>query len=468
MLKIYNTLTRKKEIFTPLNHKQVRIYVCGVTVYDYCHIGHARVMVVFDIIARWLRASGYSLEYVRNITDIDDKIIAVAQKNNVHYREIADCFTHTMHEDAAALSVLPPDREPRATEYIPQIITMIAALVDKKKAYVAANGDVYYRVKTFPAYGQLSGKNPDELHSGERVEINTAKEDALDFVLWKSAKPNEPAWDSPWGKGRPGWHIECSAMSAALLGETFDIHGGGMDLEFPHHENELAQSCAVIDHFALKTEGIRPIRSHVKYWIHNGFIQIRNEKMSKSLGNFFTIREVLKQYPAEAVRLFLLRTHYRSPINYSDAHLQEAKNALNRLYTVLRMTSPANIEGIDYKNNFYAARFREVMDQDFNTAEAIAVLFELASEINKTRDHTLAGYLKALASLLGLLQQDIESYFQEGQQALDHQAIEKLIAQRNSARAKKDWAQSDAIRDQLLNQGIILEDQKGITTWRKK
>lgn len=468
MLKIYNTLTRQKETFIPLDRKRVRLYVCGITVYDYCHIGHARVMIVFDIIVRWLRENGYPLEYVRNITDIDDKIIAVAQKNNVSYREIAEYFTRAMHEDAAALSVLPPDHEPRATEYIPEIITMITALVDKGKAYVTNKGDVYYRVKTFPAYGQLSGKHPDELRSGERVEINIAKEDPLDFALWKTAKANEPSWDSPWGKGRPGWHIECSAMSAALLGETFDIHGGGMDLEFPHHENELAQSCGVAHHFALKTESIRPIESHVRYWIHNGFIQIRNEKMSKSLGNFFTIREVLKQYPAEAIRLFLLRTHYRRPINYSNAHLQEAKNALDRLYTVLRTTAPIIIESIDYKNNPYAARFRKVMDQDFNTAQAVAVLFELASEINKTRDHKLAGYLKALAGLLGLLQQDIKSYFQEGQQTLNPQAIEKLVAQRNIARANKDWAQSDAIRDQLLSQGIVLEDQKGVTTWRKK
>ncbi|MBN3859767.1 MAG: cysteine--tRNA ligase [Neisseriaceae bacterium] len=471
MLKIYNTITKQKEEFQPINPEAVSMYVCGMTVYDYCHLGHARLMVVFDIISRWIKELGYPLTYVRNITDIDDKIIAVAQKNKIPYQEVTAKFIQAMHEDSDALGILRPDIEPRATEYIPKIIQMIETLINNHKAYVADNGDVYYSVREFPAYGQLSGKNPDDLRAGERVDINEAKQDPLDFALWKAAKPDEPYWPSPWGDGRPGWHIECSTMSASLFGEIFDIHGGGADLQFPHHENELAQNCGVNHHFAIEQTQPKLIQSHVKYWIHNGFIRVDNEKMSKSLGNFFTIREILEQYPAEVVRFFLLRTHYRSPLNYSDAHLTDAKNALTRLYTTLKNTSPSqDLQDISYEDNNYTERFFTAMNEDFNTTEAVAVLFELSSEINKTQDRELASYLKFLGNKLGILTQEPIHFLQgdEDSSSLSSEEIEHLIAQRKTARETKNWAESDRIRDLLLENDIILEDSAQGTTWRKK
>ena len=468
MLSLYNTLTRSKQEFTPINPQQVRMYVCGMTVYDYCHLGHARVMIVFDLVARWLRELGYQLDYVRNITDIDDKIIARANERGISITELTDYYIQAMHEDAAALGVLPPDHEPRATQYIPQMIAMIEDIIANNKAYMADNGDVFYAVREYPQYGQLSGKSLDDLRAGERVDVDGHKRDPLDFVLWKSAKPHEPAWDSPWGRGRPGWHIECSAMSKALLGKNFDIHGGGADLQFPHHENEIAQSCGAEkkgcceehNHFA----------SHVKYWLHNGFIRVDNEKMSKSLGNFFTIREVLQKYDAEVVRFFILRAHYRSPLNYSDAHLNDAKGALTRLYTALKNTSAAEV-AIYADLNDYTRRFYAAMNDDFATVEAVAVLFELANEINKTHDAELAGCLKELAGLLGLLQRDPAAFLQgevgETVQGLDNATIEALIASRQQARAERNWAESDRIRDELTAAGIVLEDGASGTSWRR-
>ncbi|MDF7676850.1 cysteine--tRNA ligase [Neisseriaceae bacterium ESL0693] len=470
MLSLYNTLTRKKEPFIPLNPEKTGLYVCGMTVYDYCHLGHARVMVVFDMVSRWLRELGYKLEYVRNITDIDDKIIARANEKNISIQELTQYFIQAMHDDAAALGVLPPDHEPRATDYIDQMITMISDIIAHGKGYAAANGDVYYAVREFPAYGQLSGKSLDDLRAGERVEVDSYKRDPLDFVLWKAAKPQEPAWDSPWGKGRPGWHIECSAMSRALLGPTFDIHGGGADLQFPHHENEIAQSCGAEGHGLSCDQAEELLESHVKYWLHNGFIRVDNEKMSKSLGNFFTIREVLQQYDAEVVRFFILRAHYRSPLNYSDVHLNDAKNALNRLYTALRDTPAANIT-IKAELNDYTRRFYQAMNDDFGTVEAVAVLFELANEVNKTHDPLLAGCLKGLAGLLGLLQRVPETFLKgtvSDTQGLSTEAIEAMIEQRQQARQAKNWPESDRIRDELLAAGIILEDSAQGTQWRRE
>lgn len=468
MLSLYNTLTKTKQEFTPIDPSHVRMYVCGMTVYDYCHLGHARVMVVFDLVARWLRELGYSLEYVRNITDIDDKIIARANERKISIHELTDFFIQAMHEDAAALGVLPPDHEPRATHYIPQMITMIEEIIANGKAYVADNGDVYYSVREFPAYGQLSGKSLDDLRAGERVEVDNHKRDPLDFVLWKSAKPDEPAWDSPWGRGRPGWHIECSAMSRALLGNPFDIHGGGADLQFPHHENEIAQSCGAEKNTCCEQKN--HFASHVKYWLHNGFIRVDNEKMSKSLGNFFTIREVLQKYDAEVVRFFILRAHYRSPLNYSDAHLDDAKGALTRLYTALKNTAPAEVT-INAELNDYTRRFYTVMNDDFGTAEAVAVLFELANEVNKTHDSQLAGCLKGLAGLMGLLQREPAEFLQAGAgengSSLTNETIEALIAARQQARADKNWAESDRIRDELAAAGVVLEDSASGTSWRR-
>ena len=468
MLSLYNTLTKTKQEFTPINPPQVRMYVCGMTVYDYCHLGHARVMVVFDLIARWLRELGYSLEYVRNITDIDDKIIARANERKISITELTDYFIHAMHEDAAALGVLPPDHEPRATHYIAQMIAMIEEIIANDKAYVAANGDVYYSVREFPSYGQLSGKSLDDLRAGERVEVDNHKKDPLDFVLWKAAKPEEPAWDSPWGRGRPGWHIECSAMSKALLGNHFDIHGGGADLQFPHHENEIAQSCGAEKNSCCEADN--HFVSHVNYWLHNGFIRVDNEKMSKSLGNFFTIREVLQKYDAEVVRFFILRAHYRSPLNYSDAHLDDAKGALTRLYTALKNTPPVHVV-VESQLNDYTRRFYEVMNDDFGTAEAVAVLFELANEVNKTHDAYLAGCLKGLAGLMGLLQRAPAAFLQgsteEQNNGLSNEAIDALIVQRQQARAEKNWAESDRIRDELAAAGIVLEDGANGTSWRR-
>ena len=472
MTTIYNTLTRQKEPFSPIDPKNVRMYVCGMTVYDYCHLGHARVMVVFDMIARWLRECGYPLTYVRNITDIDDKIIARAAENGETIGELTARFIQAMHEDADALGVLRPDIEPKATENIPQMIAMIETLIQNGKAYPAANGDVYYAVREFAAYGQLSGKSLDDLRAGERVEVDGFKRDPLDFVLWKAAKAGEPAWESPWGNGRPGWHIECSAMSENLFGDTFDIHGGGADLQFPHHENEIAQSVGATGHTCghdhAQTHHGQSIASHVKYWLHNGFIRVDGEKMSKSLGNFFTIREVLKQYDPEVVRFFILRAHYRSPLNYSDAHLDDAKGALTRLYTTLKNT-PAVAFELSENANDYTRRFYAAMNDDFGTVEAVAVLFELAGEVNKTNDAHLAGCLKALGGIIGLLQRDPIEFLQGGavSDGLSNEEIEDLIARRKQARADKNWAESDRIRDLLNEHKIILEDNAGGTTWRR-
>lgn len=472
MTTIYNTLTRQKEPFAPIDPENVRMYVCGMTVYDYCHLGHARVMVVFDMIARWLRECGYPLTYVRNITDIDDKIIARAAENGETIGELTARFIQAMHEDADALGVLRPDIEPKATENIPQMIAMIETLIQNGKAYPAANGDVYYAVREFSAYGQLSGKSLDDLRAGERVEVDGFKRDPLDFVLWKAAKAGEPAWESPWGNGRPGWHIECSAMSENLFGDTFDIHGGGADLQFPHHENEIAQSVGASGHTCghdhAQTHHGQSIASHVKYWLHNGFIRVDGEKMSKSLGNFFIIREVLKQYDPEVVRFFILRAHYRSPLNYSDAHLDDAKGALTRLYTTLKNT-PAAAFDLSENANDYTRRFYAAMNDDFGTVEAVAVLFELAGEVNKTNDAQLAGCLKALGGIIGLLQRDPTEFLQGGaaSDGLSNEEIEDLIARRKQARADKNWAESDRIRDLLNEHKIILEDNAGGTTWRR-
>ena len=468
-LTVYNTLTRQKETFVPLNPENVRMYVCGMTVYDYCHLGHARVMVVFDMIARWLRQSGYPLTYVRNITDIDDKIIARAAENGETIGELTTRFIAAMHEDADALGVIRPDVEPKATEHVAQMIAMIERLIANGKAYAAENGDVYYAVREFPAYGQLSGKSLDDLRAGERVEVDSFKRDPLDFVLWKAAKPNEADfWPSPWGNGRPGWHIECSAMGEQLFGDTFDIHGGGADLQFPHHENEIAQSCGAQGHCHTHEVNGKLIDSHVKYWLHNGFIRVDNEKMSKSLGNFFTIREVLQKYDAEVVRFFILRAHYRSPLNYSDAHLDDAKGALTRLYTALKNTPPAAFD-LSKDANDYTRRFFAAMNDDFGTVEAVAVLFELALEINKTGDAHLAGCLKTLAGIIGLLQREPAEFLQGGaaSDGLSNAAIDALIEQRKQARADKNWAESDRIRDVLNAENIILEDGAGGTTWRR-
>lgn len=460
MLKIYNSIARTKQNFVPLEPGKVGLYVCGMTVYDYCHLGHARVLVVFDTVVRWFRASGYVVTYVRNITDIDDKIIKRALENNESITDLTDRFIQAMNEDSDALGVIKPSNQPRATGYVEQMIRMIQTLVDKDLAYPAQNGDVYYSVYKFPDYGKLSGKSLDDLRAGERVEIDSNKNDPLDFVLWKAAKPNEPAWDSPWGKGRPGWHIECSAMSEQLLGIHFDIHGGGQDLQFPHHENEIAQSEGAHDH------------PFVNYWMHNGFVRVDNEKMSKSLGNFFTVREILKYYQAEVVRFFILRAQYRSPLNYSDQHLKDAKQALDRLYTALKDT-PSNVgEGQVDWNHVHAQKFKVAMDDDFNTPEAVAVLFELASDINKTGSIENANLLKVLGGFLGLLQQNPQEYLQgkvaiHESQGLGEKEIEQWIQQRIVARTEKRYADADTIRKHLLSQGIILEDSAQGTTWRR-
>lgn len=454
MLKIYNSLGREKQVFVPITPGRVRLYVCGVTVYDYCHIGHGRVMIVFDIIARWLEASGYSVEYVRNITDIDDKIIRRAAKNGEPIGVLTDRFAAAMREDAAALNVRPPAHEPRATDFIAEMIAMITQLITRGLAYPAANGDVYYAVHKFAGYGKLSGKSLEELRAGERVEVDVHKRDPLDFVLWKAAKPGEPFWPSPWGKGRPGWHIECSAMSEHYFSHHFDIHGGGQDLQFPHHENEIAQS-----------EGAHGC-AMANYWIHNGFVRVDNEKMSKSLGNFFTIREVLTQYDAETLRFFILRAHYRSPLNHSDPQLDDARQALNRLYTALRNVPAADIV-VDWSEP-YAARFKTAMDDDFNTPEAVAVLFELANEANKQKSARISGLLKSLGAVLGLLQNDPAGHLQAlTKQIYSAEQIDQLIAERAAARRAKDFAQSDRIRQQLLDAGIVLEDGGSGTTWRR-
>jgi cysteinyl-tRNA synthetase len=454
MLKIYNTLSRKSAEFVPLRPGEARMYVCGMTVYDYCHLGHARVLVVFDMVRRWLRASGYRVFYVRNITDIDDKIIRRAQENGEPIEALTARFIEAMNEDAAALGVEPPDREPRATQYVAQMIDMIARLEQNGLAYRAADGDVNFAVRRFPHYGRLSGKSLDTLRAGERVEVGAAKQDPLDFVLWKHAKPDEPAWPSPWGAGRPGWHIECSAMSCALLGTHFDIHGGGQDLQFPHHENEIAQS-----------EGANGA-PFVNVWMHNGFVRVDEEKMSKSLGNFFTVRDILERFDPEVVRFFILRAHYRSPLNYSDAHMEDAKGALTRLYTALKDT-PAEVVAVDWSAPT-ARRFKAAMDDDFGTPEAIAVLFELANEINRGQA-ALAPVLRALGAILGLLQRDPRAFLQgeAGAAGLAAEAIDALIAQRAAARKARDFARADAIRGELEAAGVVLEDTPSGTSWRR-
>ena len=480
MLRLYNTLTRSKEDFVPLEPGRVRMYVCGMTVYDWCHIGHARVMVVFDIVQRWLRASGYALTYVRNITDIDDKIIRRAVENGETLSELTERFIRAMHEDADALGVQRPDHEPRATQYVPQMLGLIDLLEKNGLAYRAADGDVNFAVRRFDRYGRLSGKSLDDLRAGERVTVDDAKQDPLDFVLWKAAKADEPdeaKWSGPFGAGRPGWHIECSAMATSLLGRTIDIHGGGADLQFPHHENEIAQS-----------EGALGCQ-FVRYWMHNGFVRVDDEKMSKSLGNFFTIREVLKQFDAEVVRLFILRAHYRSPLNYSDSHLDDARHALLRLYGALEAASrtgdaPGNADAVDAIDwsAAEAARFRDAMDDDFNTPVALAVLFDLAADVHRAATSpdgagvaAPARLLRGLAGLLGLLDQDPAEARRSGlrgtesseTESLDDAAIAAAIAARSAAKKAKDWAEADRIRDTLASQGIVLEDGAGGTTWRR-
>ena len=463
MLKIYNTLARDKQDFIPITPNTVRMYVCGMTVYDYCHLGHARVMVVFDMVYRWLKASGYDVTYVRNITDIDDKIIKRAAQNKESIHALTQRFIDAMHEDADALGVQRPDHEPRATQYVPQMLDMIAKLEANGLAYRAADGDVNYAVRKFEGYGKLSGKSLEDLRAGERVEVAENKHDPLDFVLWKHAKPDEAAevqWDSKWGKGRPGWHIECSTMGAELLGKHFDIHGGGADLQFPHHENEIAQS-----------EGAHQC-GFVNYWMHNGFVNVDKEKMSKSLGNFFTIREVLKKYDAEVVRFFILRAHYRSPLNYSDAHLDDAKGALTRLYTALKATplrSPTVGTALIDWSTPHAARFKAAMDDDFNTPEAVAALFDLANEVNRSQSAAAAAQMKILAGTLGLLQRDPSEFLQGGASdgVLDDVGINTQIQARIAAKQTKNFAEADRIRKELLGAGIVLEDSASGTTWRR-
>jgi cysteinyl-tRNA synthetase len=477
-LKIYNTLTRKKEEFQPRVAGKVGMYVCGMTVYDYCHIGHARVMVVFDTVARYFRHKGYELTYVRNITDIDDKIINRANENGEAFTALTQRFIDAMHEDERALSVLPPDIEPKATQSIPAIIAMIETLIDKGLAYVGGNGDVFYSVSKFKTYGKLSGKNLADLQAGERVDVDLAKQDPFDFVLWKMAKADEPSWASPWGQGRPGWHIECSAMSTCCLGNHFDIHGGGMDLQFPHHENEIAQSEGATD------------ETFVNVWMHNGFVRVDNEKMSKSLGNFFTVREVLKQYQPEVVRFFILQSHYRSPLNYSDEQLFDAKGGLNRLYTALR-----DVEVLDVSiENDYKIRFEKAMEDDFNTPVAISVLFDLARELNKMKEgnlektNQLATSLKVLGGLIGILQDSPEEFLKRPRLVNISSSlhvtstmsaslevnrgapwIQQQIQNRLDAKKSKNWSLADEIRNELKQQGVILEDKPdGTTSWRRE
>ena len=465
-LSIYNTLTRDLVPFKPLEAGRVRMYVCGMTVYDLCHLGHARVMVAFDVVQRWLRTSGFDVTYVRNITDIDDKIIARALQNKESIRALTDRMIAEMHADADALGIERPTAEPRAMDHVPQMLDLIGHLKDRGLAYQSGNGDVNYAVRHFPSYGVLSGKSLDELRAGERVAVDGGKEDPLDFVLWKSAKPQEPEeakWDSVFGQGRPGWHIECSAMSCALLGEQFDIHGGGADLQFPHHENEIAQ-----------TEGVTG-KPMAQVWMHNGFVRVDNEKMSKSLGNFFTIREVLKAFDPETVRFFIIRAHYRSALNYSDAHLRDAKGALKRLYTALASVPAASLAGtaldnpIDWDSNDYTRAFKAAMDEDFGTPGAVAVLFDLAAQVNKTGDVTLALLLRRLGGTLGLLQSEPQQFLQGGTEDVVEGApnVEALIAQRAEAKAAKDFATADQIRKDLLAAGIVLKDSPTGTSWER-
>lgn len=466
MLKIYNTLTQKKETFKPIHDKKVRMYVCGMTVYDFCHIGHARVLVAFDVMLRYLSMQAYQIDYVRNITDIDDKIIKRAKENNESLSDLTQRMIVAMHDDFAQLNILAPTHEPRATDAIPQMLDLIQILLDKSYAYRAKNGDICYSVEKFKTYGELAHQNLEKLRSGTRVAVDPTKKDPLDFVLWKQAKSGEPSWESPWGKGRPGWHIECSAMSMAALGEHFDIHGGGLDLVFPHHQNEIAQSEGATD------------KKFVNTWIHVGFVQTNRQKMSKSLGNFFTVRDVLKQFPGEVIRYFLVSSHYRSPIQYSQKNLQTAQAALQRLYTSLRglvHQAPHTFKFERYVGD-YLDKFQTAMDDDFNTPEALAVLFDLAREINRVRDNDLkqaqrhAECLQYLASILGILQNDPEQFLkldlqQDGNIA---EKIKHLITARNEARASKNWQEADRIRNELLKLGVVLEDTSTGTEWRRK
>jgi len=456
-LHVYNTLSKAKEAFKPLEDNQVRMYVCGMTVYDFCHIGHARVMVAFDVVSRWLRFRGYDLTYVRNITDIDDKIIRRANENGESFQQLTERMIAAMHEDEARLNVMRPDQEPRASEHVEGMHSMIQTLIDKGYAYAPGNGDVYYRVGKFAGYGKLSRKRIEDLKIGARIEVDEAKEDPLDFVLWKGVKPGEPSWPSPWGDGRPGWHIECSVMSTCCLGDTFDIHGGGPDLVFPHHENEIAQSEAATG------------KPYAMSWMHAGAVRVDGEKMSKSLGNFFTIREVLEKYHPEVVRYLLVASHYRSPINYSEDNLKEAKSALERFYRALKGLPEAAAAGGDA----FAERFAAAMDDDFNTPEACAVLFDMVREVNRLKDGdpqaaaALAARLRELAGVVGILQLEADAFLQaDAASRVDAAEVEALIQARLQARAEKNWAESDRIRDQLAGMGVVLEDAKGTTTWR--
>ena len=454
-LRVFNSLSRQLEEFVPIEPNHVGMYVCGMTIYDFCHVGHARFLMAFDIVYRWLKVSGFHVNYVRNITDIDDKIIRRALERGIPIAQLTQEMTQAMHQDIAALGILPPTAEPRATAHVPKMLEMIEALERKGLAYRAPSGDVNFAVRKFGGYGKLSGKSLDQLRAGERVAVLEGKDDPLDFVLWKTAKESEPddaKWDGDYGKGRPGWHIECSAMSCALLGSHFDIHGGGMDLQFPHHENEIAQS-----------EGANGTR-FVNYWLHNGFLNVDNEKMSKSVGNFFTIRDVLQRYDGETLRYFMLRTHYRSAFNFSDSSLDDARSALRRLYTALSSVAPEDID-VDWAQPC-AAAFRAAMNDDFNTPVAVAQLFELASEINRTGSAQAAGLLKALGATLGILQQPPREFLQTGS-AVDPSHIERLIEERAAAKQARDFARADAIRKQLLEQGIELQDSAEGTQWVK-
>jgi cysteinyl-tRNA synthetase len=453
MLSVYNTLNNKKEIFKSIEPDKVKMYVCGMTVYDFCHIGHARVLIVFDMITRWLRESGYEVHYVRNITDIDDKIIKKAFDENVDYSVITENFIKEMNYDAAQLGVISPSLEPKATDHIDEMIEMIEGLINKGFAYKAENNDVFYAVSKFKDYGKLSGKSLKDLIAGSRVEVDKFKDDNNDFVLWKSAKANEPYWESPWGNGRPGWHIECSTMSNKLLGKNFDIHGGGQDLQFPHHENEIAQSEAVND------------CQMANYWIHNGFVKIDDEKMSKSLGNFFTIRSVLEKYQPEVVRFFILKAHYRSPLNFSQKNLAEAKQALTKLYLSVRNFKLDKEFKINWNSKF-ANNFKKALDDDFNTAEAIAILFELALKVNKNQNIEDINLLIKLGNVLGILSQDAEVFLKDNvNKGID---VEKIIRQRDEAKASKDYVTADKLRDDLLENDILIEDTPTGTVWRKK
>jgi|LauGreDrversion4_2_1035121.scaffolds.fasta_scaffold31519_2 cysteinyl-tRNA synthetase len=456
-MKIYNSLSKQKENFIPIKPNEIKMYVCGQTVYDYCHLGHARKAVVFDMVRRWFIASGYKVVFVENITDIDDKIIRRAEENSETIYQLTERYIKYMHEDFASLGVMRPDYEPKATKYVSQMVYLILDLIDKNYAYQAENGDVYYRVRKFVGYGKLSGKSLDDLRAGERVDVDLNKEDPLDFVLWKASKENEVYWDSPLGNGRPGWHIECSAMSEEILGKNFDIHGGGQDLQFPHHENEIAQSEAHNNcQFA-------------NYWMHNGFLNVNDEKMSKSLGNFFTLRDALNQYNPEVIRYFMLKSHYRSPLNFSYDNLLDAKNSLSKIYQTLRdydfNADNCNIGEIDWLDK-YAVNFKNAMDDDFNTSLAISVLFEIVTEINREKNSKLAKLLYTLANTIGLLNSNPQQFLQSGV-GLSVQFIEEMIVKRNQARLDRDFALSDKIRDELLSNNIVLEDSKNGTIWRK-